>query len=123
MPTDEVYSHIRRLYITTKFNRQLVFRILVNNRVTLNVLPSSMLRKLGKKKSSMLPTNLIITNFCGIIAQCLGVISIKLTVDHYTTKTTFFIIDATNTYIALLGWDWIHASRSISLSLYQYLII
>lgn len=64
---NEACNHVRPLYVTTKFDGQLGSRILINNRVTLNDLPTFMLRKLGKIKFDMLPTNLIMTNFCGTI--------------------------------------------------------
>lgn len=104
-------------------NDQPVSRILVNNGATLNVLPLSMFRKVGNKKSDMLSTGLILTKFYGTIAQPLRVLSIELTVKRRTAETTFFVIDAAITYKVSLGRDWIHASRCIASSLHQYLIM
>lgn len=100
-----------------------MFKVLIDNRATLNILLVSIFRKLGKKKYDILPTDLVMTKFYGTTTQPLGVISIKLIVDHRTTKTTFFVIHATTTYNALLEQDWIHASKCIPSLLYQYLII
>lgn len=80
MPTNEACSHVRSLYVTTKFNGQLIFRVLIDDGAMLNILPASMLRKMGKQKFDVLPTNFIMTNFCGTIAQTSKVISIELTV-------------------------------------------
>lgn len=38
MPTDEACSHTWPLYVTAKFDEQLVYRVLVNNGATLNFL-------------------------------------------------------------------------------------
>lgn len=106
-----------------KFEGKLISRALVNNGATLNVLLASMLKKLGKKKSDMLLTDLIMTNFYGTKVQHLGVIFIKLTIGHRMIEVVLFVIDPTTTYNALLGLDWIHMSKCIPLSLHQYLII
>lgn len=82
IPTNEACSHIRPLYVMTKFNSQPASRILVNNRAALNILPASMPKKLGKKKSDILATNLIMTTFYGNTTQPLRVIFIELTVDQ-----------------------------------------
>lgn len=77
-------------------------RILVNNMATFNVLPTFILKNLGKKKFDMLLTNLIMTNFCGSIAQPLGILSIKLSMNLRTVEKIFFVIKTTTTYNALL---------------------
>lgn len=96
-------------------------RVLVNNGATLNIFLVFILKKVGKTKSDMLPTNLIITNFCGIATQPFRVLSIELTFGHKMIKIAFFVIDAIMTYNALLGK--IHSNRCIPSSLYQYLIM
>lgn len=48
IPTDKACSHIRPLYIMTKFDGQLVSRTLVDDKTTLNVLPAFMLRKVRR---------------------------------------------------------------------------
>lgn len=68
MPIVKACNHVRPLYITTQFIDQPVFGVLVDNRATLNVFSVSILRKLVKKKSDILPTNLITTNFYGMVA-------------------------------------------------------
>lgn len=81
-----------------------------------------MLRKVGKKKSDMLHTDLIMRNFYKIVAQPLGVLSIEFIVRSRTTKTTFFVIDVITTYNILLGQDWIYSSKCVPSSLHKYLI-
>lgn len=54
-----------------------MFIILVDNGTTLNVLPISTMRKVSKKKSGILPTDLIIAIVYGTIAQPVKVLSIE----------------------------------------------
>lgn len=63
----------------------------------------SILKEISRKKSDMLPTNLIMISFCGTVVQLLGVLSIELTVRHRMAKIVFFIITAATMYNALLG--------------------
>lgn len=65
MPTDEAYNYLRPLYVTTQFDGQLVFKVLVDNWAAINVLLVPMLKKVGKKKNDIFPTNLIMINLCG----------------------------------------------------------
>lgn len=71
-------------------------RVLIDNEATPNILLASMLKKLHKKKFDRLPTDLIITNFYGLI-------SIKLTIGRCMTKTIFFSINVATTYNVVLG--------------------
>lgn len=82
IPTNKACNHVRLPYVIAKFNRQSIFRVLIDNRTTLNVLLALMLRKLDKKKSDMLPPDLIMANFCDTVVQPLGVISTELIVGH-----------------------------------------
>lgn len=50
IPMDEAYSHVWPLYVMAKFNSQLVSRVLVDNSDVLNILATSMHKKLGKEK-------------------------------------------------------------------------
>lgn len=95
---------------------------LVDNGATLNVFLMFIIGKIGLKKSYMMPIDLIMINFCGTIAQPLGVLLIELTTGCKSVETAFFVINVVIRYNMLLGWDWIHASRCIPSSLHQYLI-
>lgn len=116
--TDEVCNHIKPLYIITQFDGQPFFKILVDNIAILKVFLVFILRKMSKKKSDILPTDLIMANFYGTTTQPLGILSIGLTVRYKMTETILFVIDVVTTYNALLGQEWIHASRCIPSSLH-----
>lgn len=68
MPTNEAYNHVKPLYVIVQFDGQPVSRVLVDNGIMLSVLLISILRKMGKRKSDILATNLIMINFYEMIA-------------------------------------------------------
>lgn len=49
MPTDKACNHVQLLYNMAKFDSQPVSKVLADNGATLNVLPTLILMKLGKK--------------------------------------------------------------------------
>lgn len=53
---------------------------------------------------NMLLSDLILTNFCGIIEYSLGVLLVEPTIGHEMAKTTFFMVEAFITDNALLEW-------------------
>ena len=49
-----------------------------------------------------------------------GVLPIDITVGSKTSLSTFFFINSTANYNALLGRDWIHVNWCVSSSLHQF---
>ena len=56
------------------------------------------------------------------ISKTLGVLHIDITVGSKTSLSSFFVINSTANYNALLGRDWIHANWCASSSLHQFLL-
>lgn len=99
-----------------------VNRILVDNGATVNILPSTMLKKLGKQEHDLLSTELIVTNFTGGVIKVKGILPIDLTVGNLTLPIAFFMVETLASYNALIGRDWIHSNRCIPSTIHQLLI-
>lgn len=69
-----------------------VSRILVDNMTTVNVLPSNMLKKLGKQEDDSLSTELTVTNFIGAVTRVKGILPIDLTINNLTSLMAFFVV-------------------------------
>jgi hypothetical protein len=61
-------------------------------------------------------------NFAGGCSPAKGVISLQLQIGTRKMNTTFFVIDSSSNYNALLGRDWIHINGCVPSSLHQALI-
>ena len=106
----EMTRHIRPLYVRAHFNGKLVSKVLVDNGSTANVMPLKMLRALGRGIGDLIETEVSVSTFTKEISKTLGVLPIDITVGSKNSLFSFFVINYTTNYNALLGRDWIHAN-------------
>jgi hypothetical protein len=96
--------------------------MLVDTGAAVNIMPYSMLRRLGRSSSDLIKTNVTLSDFNGQASDAQGVLNVDLTVGRKTIPTTFFIVDSKSTYAVLLGRDWIHANCCIPSTMHQCVI-
>jgi hypothetical protein len=96
--------------------------MLVDGSTAVNLMPYSILKKLGREDEELVKTNLMLNGMGGNPMEAWGVISMELTVGSKLFATTFFIIEVQGNYSVILGRDWIHANRCIPSTLHQFLI-
>ncbi|KAK1698862.1 hypothetical protein QYE76_015559 [Lolium multiflorum] len=109
-PRERSYRHLKALYLRGYINGQPVNKMLVDTGAAVNIMPYSMLRRLGCSSSDLIKTNVTLSDFNGQASDAQGVLNVDLTVGRKTVPTTFFIVDSKSTYAVLLGRDWIHAN-------------
>lgn len=85
-PNWNAANHIKPLYIKAHMKGMPVNRILVDNGAAVNILPSAMLKKLGKQEHDLLPTEFIATKFTGGVTKAKGILSIDLRVYNLTSR-------------------------------------
>lgn len=100
----------------------LVNRLLVDNGSAANLIPKSMMHKLGKTDQDLIASSASLTDFTGGVTACQGILIMKLTIGTKTLTTPFFVINSQASYKVLLGRDWIHASMSIPSTLHQCIV-
>ncbi|GKV12837.1 hypothetical protein SLEP1_g23931 [Rubroshorea leprosula] len=113
---------IEPLYISAHMDGVPVNRVLVDNGAAVNVIPSFMLRNLGKNSEDWVYTDVTISDFTGGVSKSKGVLLVALTVGSKTSMSAFFVVDSSATYNALLGRDWIHSNWCVPSTLHQRLI-
>ena len=119
----EMARHIRPLYVRAYFNGKLVSKVLVDNGSTVNRMPLRMLRVLGRSSRDLIETEVSVSAFTREISKTLGVFPIDITMGSKTSLSTFFVINSTSNYNALLGREWIHSNWCVSSSsLHQFLL-
>jgi hypothetical protein len=121
-PYEKNYSHLKALYLKGYINGHLINKMLVDTGAAVNIMPYSVLRRLGRSVEDLIKTNVALNDFNGQASEAQGVLNVDLTVGSKTVPTSFFIINSKSTYIVLLGRDWIHANCCIPSTMHQCLI-
>jgi len=113
--------HLKPLYIKGFVNGKPMVKMLVDGGAAVNLMPYTMLRKLGKGPKDLLETNMMLKDFGGNASKTRGAVNIELTIGSKTLPTTFFVNNGKGTYSLLLGHDWIHANCCIPSTMNQCL--
>ncbi|KAK1646387.1 hypothetical protein QYE76_064192 [Lolium multiflorum] len=121
-PRDRSYRHLKALYLKGYINGQPISKMLVDTGAAVNIMPYSMLRRLGHSSDDLIKTNITLSDFNGQASEAKGVLNVELTVGRKTIPTAFFIVDSKSNYAVLLGRDWIHANCCIPSTMHQCII-
>ncbi|KAK1614746.1 hypothetical protein QYE76_020263 [Lolium multiflorum] len=121
-PRERSYRHLKALYLKGYINGQPISKMLVDTGAAVNIMPYSMLRRLGRSNDDLIKTNVTLSDFNGQASEAKGVLNVDLTVGRKTIPTSFFIVDSKSTYAVLLGRDWIHANCCIPSTMHQCII-
>jgi hypothetical protein len=81
--------HLKALYLKGYINGQPVSRMLVDTGAAVNIMPYSVLRKLGHSVGDLIKTNITLSDFNGQTSEAQGVLSVDLTVGGKTVPTSF----------------------------------
>lgn len=98
-------------------------KILVDEGVVVDFMPSFLLRKIGKYDTDLRAHNMVLSNYEGKIGKIMGVIQVDVTVGSITRPTIFLVITLKVRYNMLLGREWIHGMGVVPFSLYQRIMI
>jgi hypothetical protein len=96
--------------------------MLVDTGVAVNIMPYSVLCRLGHSAEDLIKTNITLSDFNGQASEAQGVLNVHLTVGSKTILTSFFTISSNSMYTVLLRRDWIHANCCIPSTMHQCLI-
>jgi hypothetical protein len=121
-PQAKNYKHLKALYLKGYINGQPVNKMLVDTGAAVNIMPYSVLRRLGRSTGDLIKTNVTLSDFNGQTSEAQGVLSVDLTIGNKTIPTSFFVVNSKSTYNVLLGRDWIHTNCCIPSTMHQCLI-
>jgi hypothetical protein len=121
-PREKNYKHLKALYLKGYINGHPVNKMLVDTSATVNIMPYSVLRRLGRSAEDLIKTNITLSDFNGQALEAQDVLNVDLAVGSKTILTSFFIVSSKSTYTVLLGRDWIHANCCIPSTMHQCLI-
>ena len=97
-------------------------KMLVDGGTSVNLMPYTTFRKLGKGPRDLIETNMMLKDFGSNASKTQGAMNVELTIGSKTLLTTFFVIDGKESYSLILGRDWIHANCYVPSTMHQCLI-
>ncbi|XP_058764406.1 uncharacterized protein LOC131637855 [Vicia villosa] len=115
--------HLKPLFIREKINRVPINKVFVDGGATMNLMPHSLLRKIGKIDKYLRPHNMILSNYEGKTSSILGVIQVDLVGGSTTRSTIFMVIASQANFKLLLGREWIHGVQAVPSTLHQRVAI
>jgi hypothetical protein len=121
-PREKNYKHLEALYLKGYINSHLVSKMLVDTGAVINIMPYSVLRRLGHFAEDLIKTNVMLSDFNDQASEAEGILNVDLTVGSKTIPTSFFIVSSKSTYTVLLERDWIHANCCIPSTMHQCII-
>jgi len=91
------------LFIQAKINGVGVNKVLVDGGATVNLLPQSLLNKIGLVDSDLKPHNVVLTNYEEMTGKSLGVVEVELIVGSVSRTTMFMVVPSKVNFNVLLG--------------------
>jgi hypothetical protein len=119
---DENRQHLKALFLKGFVNGKPVTRMLVGGGAVVNLMPYTMLRKIGKSGEYLTQTDMMLVDFEGNVSPAQGAIYVELNIGIKTLPTAFFVIKGRGSYNLLLDRDWIHANCCIPSTMHQCII-
>jgi hypothetical protein len=88
-PQGKNYKHLKALlYLKGYINGQPINKMLVDTGATVNILPYSVLHRLGRSTGDLIKTNVTLSDFNGQTSEAQGVLNVDLTVGSKTIPVT-----------------------------------
>lgn len=122
-PTPGMMYHLKPMFIKAKVDGVAVNKFFVDGGAVVNLMPLTLLKKMGKGEEDLRPHNMVLSNYEGKTNSILGVIQVELVVGTTTRMTMFMVIKSKANFILLLGREWIHRIGVVPSTLHQRLII
>ena len=102
-PDHNMNHHLKPLFIQAKINNVGVNRVLVDGGATVNLLPQSLLSKIGLVDSDLKSHNVVLTNYEGTTGNSLGAVEVELIVGSVSRTIMFMVVPSKANFNVLLG--------------------
>jgi len=99
---------LKPLFIQAKVDNIGINKVLVDGDVDVNLMPQSLLKKIGKCGTGLKPHNIVLSNYEGKVGFSLGALQVNLIVGSITIPTLFMVVPLKANFNLLLGREWIH---------------
>lgn len=110
-------QHLKPLYMRDKVNGVGIKKVLIDYAACANIMPQSLLGKIGKSPTGLACNNMVLSNYEGKTSKPLGVIQVDV------VPTLFVVVPTKSNYNLLLGREWLHGLRCVPSSMHQRITI
>jgi hypothetical protein len=83
-PREKNYKHLKALYLKGYINGHSVNKMLVDTGATVNIMPYSVLHRLGRSVEDLIKTNVTLSDFNGQASEAQDILNVDLTVGSKT---------------------------------------
>jgi hypothetical protein len=120
----ESINHLKLLFMCSHIDGIPIPKMLLDEEATVNLMPYSSYRTLGKQGDELVKTNLMLSGVgTDSLIKAKGVTSVELTIGTKTLAAAFFVADVEGNYSPILDRDWIHANQCVHLLINVYLLL
>ena len=88
----------------------------------MGVLLSMICRTLQRSEKGLIPTEINVQDFTGVLTRTKGILPVELRVGMRTSLIAFFVVKTSTLYNTLLCCDWMHPNFCTPYTLHQFLI-
>jgi len=120
---DSMKNHLKPLLIQAKVDEVSVNKVLVDGGAAVNLIPRSLLKRIGKTDKDLKPHNVILSNYEGKAGHSLGALQVSLTVGTVVRPTLFMLVPSKANFNLLIGREWIHGIGVVPSSMHQRISI
>src|SRR4051812_7137148 len=100
-PREKSYKHLKALYLRGYINGQPVGKMLVDTGAAVNIMPYSMLRRLGHSNADLIKTNVTLSDFKAQQTGPQGFLRLDSTGVHKFPPTSFFTVKKKSFFVFL----------------------
>jgi hypothetical protein len=115
-------GHMKHLYTKGHIDGTPVNWMLVDGGACVNIMLSSLFKKLGSEDCEPMKTNMTLSGFFREASEAKGIVSGELTVNSKTIPMAFFVVVVKGKYNILLECDWIHADGCVPSTVHQCIV-
>jgi len=112
-------NHLKPLFIQTKVDEIGMNKVLVDSGAAVNLMPESLLKRIGKTDKDLKPHNVVLSNYEGKPDHSFGDLQVSLTVGTIVRTTLFLVVPSKANFNLLLGREWIHGIGDVPSSMHQ----
>ena len=117
-PNGSMKGHLKPFFIPYKVGYIGVSKVLVDGGAAVNLLPQSLLNKIGKCGTNLKPHYIVLSNYEGKAGFSFGALQVNLTVGSVTRPTLFMVVPSKANFNLLLGREWIHGIGDVPSSMH-----
>lgn len=101
-PDMSIQQHLKLLYIRAKVECVRINQVLIDYEAYINVMPHSLLKRIGKYDTDLKSNNTVLSNYKGKTNRSLGVIQVDMVIGTTTRPILFVVILTKENYNLLL---------------------